>query len=150
MTSGSGKVIYKWAQEPGKLVAKFARSPADEKKITFTIEPKHFFISYLTSVGSDFELPVTLHSEIVKDLSKIEVIDNIVTVTLTMKDPTEIWPSLEKGLSKSSIAGPPSYPTSSKQTRDWSTMDQSMEKHLETDENYKQGDAFMGLMKQLY
>lgn len=146
ITVNFGKHKYYWYQTNDILGLEFDATLDKPEKFVYKFSETSVKISYPLSSSNDFLLFILLWSEVVPATAKITHNENKVELTVEKKNKNINWSLLEK-IEQTKTEPVPSYPSSSKNKKDWSRLEKEIEEDLKKE---PEEDALNQLFKNIY
>lgn len=147
ITVNFGKQKYYWYQTNDILAFEFDATLEKPEKFIYKFSESSLKISYPLSSSNDFLLFILLWNEVVPTTAKITYHESKVELTVEKKNKNINWPLLEK-TDQPKTEPVPSYPSSSKNKKDWSRLEKEIEEDFKKDP--AEEDALNLLFKNIY
>jgi len=139
-------IKHSWYQNAQNVYVTIFAKGRQESDVKVEFLEKEFSASVNLEKNEDFLLDLSLQNEINPVESRVEIGKMKVEIIMKKRKINLQWTHLEE---TDITLVSPSYPTSSKQKKDWSEMDKEIQKEL--DKDGPEGDeALNGLFKQIY
>ena len=152
--SKTGRLAYSWFQTDKTVGISLDYRVKDRKQLKYKLEEDKIDVSFPIDGSKDYNLSITLWSQINTEVSKVLPGLETIDITLEKKIPSLNWEQLTKDeiveaeMTENENKAP-LYPTSAHQKKDWNKIDKEAEEELRKDQE-KYGDARKGLIEALY
>jgi suppressor of G2 allele of SKP1 len=147
--SGRKPVKREWYQNTSNVYITIFIKGVDEQACRVDFKERELSLAFPLAADSEeeYQLNLELFDAVDPTNCRLEVGKVKVELVLCKKTAGEQWKDLERRAEE--VAVEPSYPTSSKQKRDWSQIDRDMDAELKAEK--PEGDAALNtLFKQIY